>query len=99
VERKMPAIQRMSDSNSGGGSISSIPQNTFYVDSLLACVNGSIGTSHSGCPNVSIHCSGNWDSANGSSTFFIQGIAANYTGNSDTCGHTRSGGSSTFFID
>ena len=94
----MPNVQRMSDSNDAGGSITTIPQSKFFVESLLVCVNGSKGTSHPPCPTVSTHCAGNWQTSGGSTKFLVQGIPVNYTGNLDTCGHTRVGGSTKFFL-
>ena len=90
----MAAVQRMGDANDGGGTINSIPQSTVYVDSLLVCVDGSLGTSHDPCPLIVIHCAGNWVTSGGVSTVTAEGIPINVTGNSDTCGHSRIGGSS-----
>lgn len=95
----MPQAQRLGDSNDAGGSITSIPQGSVFADGILMSVDGSIGTSHVPCPKVPIHCSGNWVTANGSGNVFINGIRANFTGNSDTCGHTRVGGSGSVNIN
>lgn len=94
----MPSAQRMGDANSGGGIITSIPQSRVYINNLLACVDGSQGTSHVGCPDDPIHCAGAWQTSGGSSKVRISGIPANRTGDSDTCGHTRATGSPNVFI-
>lgn len=95
----MPAIQRLTDANSAGGIINSIPQTTVFANNLRVSINGSIGSSHPPCPTVPIHCQGNWTTANGSSRVYVAGIPVNFTGNADTCGHTRVGGSSNVFIE
>ena len=83
---------RMSDANTGGGTITTIPQgnNKVYVNSKLLAVNGSKGTGH----GVGIHATNAWDTANGSSTVKCNGIPVNREGDADTCTHTRTGGSS-----
>ena len=67
-------VHRMSDCNTGGGCITSIPQSTVFANNLLVCVNGSIGTSHPPCPKPSIHCAGNWVTTSGGPTVFAEGI-------------------------
>lgn len=89
----------MTDVNSGGGAITSIPQSSVYVNNLLVSVNGSIGTSHPPCPDPSIHCAGNWETANGSPDVFIENIPVNREGDADTCGHVRVNGSSDCYIN
>ena len=90
----MPKAQRNGDSNNGGGEINSIPQSTVFVNSKLVSVNGSKGTGH----GIGIHAANAWDTANGSSTVFVGGIAINRTGDADTCAHTRAGGSDDVFV-
>ena len=89
----MPAAQRLGDSNSTGGTITSIPQSTVFINGKPASINGSSGTSHPPCPFPGIHCAGVWKTANGNSTVKIGGIPVNATGDQDTCAHTRVGGS------
>lgn len=89
----MPACQRLGDTNNAGGTITTIPQSTVYVNGQLVSVDGSQGTSHPTCPTNPIHCSGNWSTANGNSTVRINGIPVNAGGNTDTCGDVRVGGS------
>ena len=86
----MAAAQRMTDANTGGGTISSVPQSTVYANSKLLSVNGSSVTTHGEDPAVHSGAM----TANGSSTVFAGGTAVNRTGDADSCTHTRAGGSS-----
>ena len=90
----MAAAQRMTDANTGGGTISSVPQSTVYANSKLLSVNGSSVTTHGTDPAVHSGAT----TANGSSTVFAGGIAINRTGDADSCTHTRTGGSSDVFV-
>ena len=90
----MAAAQRMTDANTGGGTISSVPQSTVYANSKLLSVNGSSVTTHGTDPAV--HSGAK--TANGSSTVFAGGTAVNRTGDADSCTHTRAGGSSNVNI-
>ena len=89
----MAAAQRMTDANTGGGTISSVPQSTVYANSKLLSVNGSSVSTH-GDPVVHSGAT----TANGSSTVFAGGVAVNRTGDADSCTHTRAGGSSNVNI-
>ena len=89
----MPKVARMDDLNTGGGIIQTIPQSTVYANSKLISVNGSKGSGH----GVGIHALNAWDTANGSSTVFIESIAVNDEEDEDTCTHPRTGGSSDVF--
>ena len=90
----MAAAQRKTDANTGGGTISSVPQSTVFANSKLLSVNGSSVTTHGVNPNV--HASAT--TANGSSTVFAKNLAVNRTGDADSCTHTRTGGSSNVNI-
>ena len=90
----MAAAQRKTDANTGGGTISSVPQSTVFANSKLLSVNGSSVTTHGSDPAV--HSGAK--TANGSSTVFAGGIAVNRTGDADNCTHTRTGGSSNVNI-
>ena len=81
----MAAAQRMTDANTGGGTISSVPQSTVFANSKLLSVNGSSVQNHV------LHVG--TTTANGSSTVFAGGTAVNRTGDVDSCTHTRAGGS------
>ena len=86
----MAAAQRKTDANTGGGTISSVPQSTVYANSKLLSINGSSVTTHGTDPAVNSGAT----TANGSSTVFAGGTAVNRTGDADSCTHTRTGGSS-----
>ena len=90
----MAAAQRKTDANTGGGTISSVPQSTVYANSKLLSVNGSSVTTHGTDPAV--HSSAT--TTNGSSTVFAGGTAVNRTGDVDSCTHVRTGGSSNVNI-
>lgn len=88
-------IQRLTDSNSGGGSITNTDGNsTVFANNLLVSVDGSIGSGH----GKRKHKPGAWATAGGSGSVFAHGVPVNYTGNSDTCGHARVGGSGNVFV-
>ena len=86
--------QRFGDANTGGGTISSVPQSTVFVNGKLLSVDGSSVTTHGTDPAVHSGAT----TANGSSTVFAGGIAINRTGDADSCTHTRTGGSSDVFV-
>lgn len=90
----MPAVQRMTDHNAGGGIIQTIPQSFVRVDGLVVAVVGSKGSAHPPCPDVNAHCANVWATAQGSSSVRIGGAAVIRTDDVDTCGHPRVGGSS-----
>jgi uncharacterized Zn-binding protein involved in type VI secretion len=91
----MPAVQRMTDQNTGGGIIQTIPQTFVRVDGLVVAVVGSMGSAHPPCPEVPIHCANAWQTSVGSSSVRIAGIPVIRTEDPDTCGHARVGGSGT----
>ena len=90
----MAAVQRKTDANTGGGTISSTAQSTVYANDKLISINGSTVTTHGVSPNVHAGVT----TANGSSTVFAGGIAINRTGDADSCTHTRTGGSGDVFV-
>ena len=90
----MAAAQRKTDANTGGGTISSVPQSTVYANSKLLSVNGSSVTTHGTDPVIHAGAT----TANGSSTVFAGGTGVNRTGDADSCGHARTGGSSNVNI-
>ena len=90
----MAAVQRKTDANTGGGTISSTVQSTVFANSKLVSVNGSTVTTHGTYPNVHVGVT----TANGSSTVFAGGIAINRTDDVDSCTHTRTGGSGDVFV-
>ena len=90
----MAAVQRNGDANTGGGAISSTAQSTVFANDKLISVNGSTVTTHGTHPNVHAGVT----TANGSSTVKSGGVPVNRTGDADSCGHTRVGGSSNVNI-
>lgn len=89
----MPAIHRQSDTNTAGASVVGIVQSSVYANGKLVSVNGSAVDSHGKRAHRSPF------TANGSSSVFVEGIAVNRQGDSDTCGHPRDSGSSDVFVD
>lgn len=83
----MPAIQRIGDANSGGGVVTSSGQSHVSANGLLVAVDGSPVSGH----GLGVHSAP--VTANGSSKVFINGIPVNKTGDADSCGHARTGGS------
>ena len=90
----MAAVQRKTDANTGGGTVSSTAQSTVFANDKLISVNGSTVTTHGIYPNVHAGVT----TANGSSTVLAGGIAINRTGDADSCPHTRTGGSGDVFV-
>lgn len=91
----MPAVQRMTDQNSGGGVIQTIPQDFVRVDGLLAAVVGAKGSAHPPCPEVQVHCQNVWATIRGAPEVRINGIPVIRATDPDSCGHVRVGGSTT----
>ena len=88
----MPNVARLGDADSGGGSITGIPQSTVYANNLLISVDGSSVSGH----GPGIHAGP--ATANGSASVYAKNIPINVQGNADTCGHARVGGSSNVFV-
>jgi uncharacterized Zn-binding protein involved in type VI secretion len=91
----MPAVQRMTDQNGGGGVIQTIPQSFVRVDGLVVAVVGSQGSAHPPCPEVETHCFNVWTTTRGAPRVRINGIPVIRAQDPDSCGHLRVGGSST----
>lgn len=91
----MPAVQRMTDRNAGGGVIQTIPQSFVRVDGLVVSVVGSKGSAHPPCPDDESHCQNVWQTTRGAPRVRINGIPVIRLNDSDSCGHLRVGGSST----
>lgn len=82
----MPAVQRVGDSDSGGGVITS-GFSPVRVNNRVVSVDGSPVSPHSSNPvHVPVTTSG-------VASVRAGGIPINVTGNPDTCGHARTGGS------
>jgi uncharacterized Zn-binding protein involved in type VI secretion len=91
----MPAVQRMTDQNQGGGVIQTIPQSFVRVDGLVVAVVGSKGSAHPPCPEIDTHCANVWATTRGAPRVRINGIPVIRANDPDSCGHLRVGGSST----
>jgi uncharacterized Zn-binding protein involved in type VI secretion len=91
----MPAVQRMTDANDGGGVLDLIPQAFVRVDGLVVAVVGAQGTAHPPCPTVQIHCAHVWATTRGAPRVRINGMPVIRTTDPDTCGHRRVVGSSS----
>ena len=87
----MPAVQRKGDSNSAGGAATSGVA-SVRVNGNPVCVTGTGVAAHApwGIPHPP-HAAAS--TTGGSSTVRAAGIAINRTGDTDTCGHVRVGGS------
>lgn len=94
-------VQRLSDANTGGGTITTPLQSTVFANGLPVAVIGSSGSSHINCgsPGGDQHCAGNWVTSAGAATVFVNGLPVNLTGDPDTCGHSRAGGSPDVFAE
>ena len=92
-------VHRMGDSNTAGGSITTIPQGKVFANNLLVAIDGSRGTSHAPCPLPVIHCANVWVTTQGRSTVYANNISVNCEGDSDTCGHSRASGSPNVFAE
>ncbi len=82
----MPAVQRVGDSDSGGGTITS-GVSSVRVNNRAVSVDGSGVSPHSSRPvHVPV-------TAGGVASVTADGRPINVAGNADTCGHARTGGS------
>ncbi len=82
----MPAVQRIGDSDSAGGVITS-GVNSVRINNRAVSVDGSPVSPHNSRPvHVPV-------TANGIASVKAGGRPINVTGNADTCGHARTGGS------
>lgn len=86
----MPAVQRLGDTDSGGGVITR-GDTSVTVDGIPIAVTGCPVTPHP------YYHSGVVTIAN-QNTVFVNGVPVVTTGATDSCGHSRVGGSSTVFI-
>jgi hypothetical protein len=82
-------IQRLTDSNSGGGKVANTDGNTtVYSNNLLTSVNTSLVR----------YSPGTTSTANGSGVVFAHNKPVNYTDNPDADGKVRIGGSGNVFV-
>lgn len=88
----MPGIQRQGDTNTAGGAATG-GIGSVRVNGMPVVVNGTSVSAHAPWgkphpPHAAPVTSG------GSGSVKANGVPINVTGNPDTCGHTRTGGSS-----
>ena len=88
--------QRKGDLNNLGAAIAGVTDNKVKVNGLLLSTDGSSVQDHLPVDGVNTHT--NVSTANGSSTVKSGGVPVNRTGDADSCGHTRAGGSSNVNI-
>lgn len=86
----MPATQRVGDANTVGG-VAQGGVGSVRVNGRPIIVNGNSVTAHPNCRRSRAHCSAS--TANGSPNVRAGSIPVVRTGDSDTCGHARAGGS------
>lgn len=89
----MPAVQRDGDANNAGG-VTSGGISSVRVNGRPITVVGNSVSPHPCCGQrrcPPIHCSAK--TSGGSSTVKAGGIAVILSGDADTCGHSRAGGS------
>lgn len=87
----MPAAQRKGDPNGGGGIVTS-GEGSVLINGRPAAIPGASVTPHPPCsPKNFIHCIAK--TSGGSRTVKVNGKPLLLTGNKDTCGHARAGGS------
>ena len=88
--------QRKTDANNIGAQIAGVTDNKVFANGLLLSTDGSSVQDHLPVDGVNTHT--NVSTANGSSTVKSGGVPVNRTGDADSCGHTRAGGSSNVNI-
>jgi uncharacterized Zn-binding protein involved in type VI secretion len=89
-------IQRIGDSNTGGGIIVGGGQNSVLINGRPAAKPGQSVTPHLGCgKRAPQHCRAKTTPT--SSTVFANGSPLVLTGGKDSCGHGRTGGSPNVF--
>jgi hypothetical protein len=93
----VPAAQRVGDQNTAGGVIQN-GDDTVLINGRAVAVRGASVSPHAPCgrPGQNIHCSAKTQANN--STVLVNGVPLVLTGDTDTCGHPRSGGSPDVII-
>lgn len=93
----MPSAQRVGDQDSAGGVILN-GDDTVLINGRAVAVRGASVSPHAPCgrPGQHIHCSAKTQANN--STVLVNGVPLVLTGDTDTCGHPRSGGSPDVII-
>ena len=95
----MPAVQRVGDQNSAGGVIvngdDSVLINGRTLDVQGASVSAHPCCGRKGCPPT--HCNARTQAS--ASTVLVNGVPLILTGDVDTCGHARTGGSNNVTVN
>jgi uncharacterized Zn-binding protein involved in type VI secretion len=86
----MPRVQRQGDANSAGGVITSGDSSVMVNGRPIAVENLSV-TPHPPCPKPKTHC--NAQTKASESSVLVNGKRIILSSDTDTCGHSRSGGS------
>jgi uncharacterized Zn-binding protein involved in type VI secretion len=86
----MPAAQRKGDFNSKGGIVTS-GDSSVLINGRPAALPGSVVTPHPPCPKSKLHCIA--ATKGGAKSVRVNGKPLLLTGNKDTCGDARAGGS------
>jgi len=91
----MPQAQRNGDANAGGG-VAQGGEPSVRINGLPAMTPGQSVTAHPPYPRRgrNTHNNGSQATAGGSATVRVGGAPLVRTGDVDTCGHARAGGSS-----
>jgi len=94
----VPAVQRVGDQNSAGGVILN-GDNTVLVNGRAIAIQGASVSAHpccgrKGCPPT--HCNAKTQANN--SSVLVNGVPLVLTGDVDTCGHPRAGGSADVIV-
>lgn len=89
----MPAVQRVGDRNSAGGVITN-GDGSVLINGRAVAIQGASVSAHpccgqKGCPPT--HCNAKTQANN--SSVLVNGVPLVLTGDVDTCGHPRAGGS------
>jgi uncharacterized Zn-binding protein involved in type VI secretion len=87
----MPAVQRQGDANSAGGVIT-IGNNSVLVNGRPIATTGLPVSAHLPCPLIPTHCNAKTSVAIARSVL-VNRRPVSITGDKDTCGHPRQGGS------
>jgi uncharacterized Zn-binding protein involved in type VI secretion len=89
----MPGAVRIGDPNSAGGIATGAGAPSVKINGRSACTPGTKVTPHPCCPRrgCAKHCAAS--TVKGSTKVFVEGKPLVFVGSSDSCGHSRSLGS------
>lgn len=94
----MPAVQRVGDQNNAGGVITN-GDGSVLINGRAVAIQGASVSAHPccgqrGCPPT--HCNAKTQANN--SSVLVNGVPLILTGDVDTCGHARTGGSADVVV-